>query len=104
MAMYNDVITLCAVTYINDEYCNKVEQLIKRDVFACVKSVMRSEFYAAAQAGFKPEIKFAIADYFDYCDEPKLIYNEVMYDIIRPYRTGIELELICQRSDLNGDG
>jgi phage head-tail adaptor, putative, SPP1 family len=58
-----------------------------RNVFVLVKSIGTKEFYEAATAGMKPEIKFVIQDYLDYEGEKELAFNGFRYQILRTYRT-----------------
>ena len=119
--MYNDVIYLIKETRTVDERGDMVVNQTERAVFAKVKSIGQSEFYQAAAVGLKPEIKFVIADFLDYDEEKSLRYTpfppEVnpsealvpsigdypsntttdIYDILRTYRTGNELEIVCAR-------
>lgn len=75
---------------------------IKTAVFVNVKSVTRNEFYTAHVAGFDPEIVFEIADYFDYDGQQFIEYNNVIYKVIRTYRTNISLQIVCQHIEDNG--
>lgn len=95
MLLYNDIIILIKITKVPNNVGDIVETEVKREVFAEVKSVGQSEFYQAHSNGFKPEIKFVIADYYDYDGEEELIYNEKRYNIIRTYRNGVQLEITC---------
>ncbi len=67
--MYNEVISLITI----DESTNEVGDLVKvktnKDVFAELKSIGQTEFYQAKALGLKPELKFVLADYYDYNDE-----------------------------------
>lgn len=58
-----------------------------RAVFALAKSIGTKEFYEAATAGLKPEIKFVIQDYLDYEGEKELAFNGFRYQILRTYKT-----------------
>lgn len=108
--MFNDVIKLITETTTVDEYGDMVITETSRTVFAEVKSIGQKEFYEAAAVGLKPEIKFVIADFLDYRGEKILKYEpysgpkgendpsaEQTYNIIRTYRTGLNLELVCSR-------
>lgn len=99
--MYNSIIYLCAKVKSSsrDEYGDVVYTLSKSQVFAKVKSVTRSEFYSAQQAGINPQIVFEIADYFDYSDQPIVEYESKFYKVIRTYRTGSSLQIICAHND-----
>ena len=121
--MYNSLIYLVQEVKTVDKYGDMITQETVRQVFAEVKSIGQKEFYEAAAVGMKPEIKFVIADYLDYHGEQTLRYEEYStapdallpgdiypgddehptrtkmqtYNVIRTYRTGIELEIICSR-------
>lgn len=96
--MNKDVITLVNknMNTLPDEFGNRTVQESKREVFATVKSVSQSEFYQANANGFKPEIKFVIYDYFDYENENFVEYENTRYEIIRTFRNGLHLEIVCQ--------
>lgn len=95
--MYNDIIQLISkrITDQKDEYGDYVVEETKREVFAEVLSVGMNEFYQAMTAGLKPQIQLEIADYYDYQNEEELIYENVRYKILRTYRKGVPLEIIC---------
>lgn len=120
--MYNSLIYLITEVATVDEYGDMVIVKTKKPVFAEVKSIGQKEFYEAAAVGMKPEIKFVIADFLDYSGEQKLEYEPfsldpsvlpgqslpsdeeyparskmIEYNVIRTYRTGLELEIVCSR-------
>lgn len=101
--MYNDVIYLLEYDENVNDYSDPItKQKSERQIFVSVKSIGYSEFYQASAVGMKPEIKFEIADYMDYHGEMYLKYavdgiNAEIYDIIRTYRVGNALEIVCQR-------
>ena len=77
---------------------------IERTVLCTVKSVTRSEYYTALNAGIMPEYIFALALAEDYHNERLVKYQGLKYRIRRIYRTdegGIELTV--ERSDVNGE-
>ena len=104
---YNDVIYLISETRTVDSYGDISVTETERAIFAEVKSIGQSEFYQAAAVGLKPEIKFVIADFLDYNGEKKLRYDPFdgqqdpatndVYDIVRTYRTGNALEIVCAK-------
>lgn len=69
-----------------------------REVFCGLRSVSRSEFYQANATGYKPELVFVLADFYDYNDETLVDYNGQRYRVIRTYRIGQELELIVTKA------
>lgn len=83
---------------------NEVITLIKdgsqREVFCALRSVGHTEFYEAYATDLRPELKFVLADYFDYDDEPFVKHGADLYRVIRTYRTGQELELTVVRASL----
>lgn len=100
--MYEDVAVLTEKIYsttTTDEYGDPVVTENTTQVFVGVKSVTRSEFYTAQTAGFDPQIVFMLSDYLEYNDEPFVEYQGKMYKVIRTYRKGIELELVCAHED-----
>lgn len=120
--MYDSVIKFVREIKSVNKYGDIVTTETERPIFAEVKSIGQKEFYEAAAVGMKPEIKFVIADFLDYQGEKKLRYEpfsaetavypndeqypgeteparatEQTYDVIRTYRTGIALEIVCSR-------
>ena len=97
-----DVIKLIDEIIVKDEYGNeKVSTSEPKEVFALIASVGRSEFYAAAHAGLKPEITFQIR-VADYDSEELVEYDGMTYQVIRTYQTGPDwIELICERKVVN---
>lgn len=75
----------------------------ERMVYCTVKSVGRSEYYAAHNAGLQPELVLKLADMEEYQDELKVRFHDKSYTVVRTYMTddgGIEITI--QRSDVNG--
>lgn len=95
--MYDDVIKLGKSEIETDDYGVQFKKYTYKEIFASIKSVSQSEFYSAAQSGFKPELKFVISDYYDYDGEDRIIYDEKIYSVIRTYRNGQELEITVQK-------
>lgn len=96
--MYNDVATL--INKVNtgtvDSNGDVVYNEVETDIFVEIKSVGMKEFYTGQQAGYNPSIKFEIADYEDYSNQPFVKYNNEVYKVIRTYRTGTILEIVCE--------
>lgn len=95
--MYNDIITLLTQECKSDKYGDLKLYEKEKEIFCKVKSISQSEFYQGQSVGLKPEIKFVIADYYDYENEKQLLYENQRYDVIRTYRNGKELEITCKR-------
>lgn len=103
MAIYSDVITLVSVSTSVNDYGDMESVETSNDVFAEVQSIGQTEFYQAAADGFKPTIKFTLANFADYNGEETVLYTPwgasaaERYSVIRTYRKGDSIELTCQR-------
>ena len=93
----NDILTLIATTYGADEYGDTVVTKNRREIFCRVASIGQKEFYQAHAVGLQPEIKFVMADYLDYKGGALVEFDGQMFRVLRTYRTGQELELVCYR-------
>lgn len=93
----NDLILLVHEIRTTDEYGDQAVTYTSREVFCRIKSIGQKEFYQAQAVGMQPEIKFVLADCLDYENEPIVEYEGDRYRILRTYRTGQELELVCYR-------
>lgn len=72
-----------------------------RMAYCTVRSVSRSEYYTALNAGIQPEIIFALTLSDDYRGERYLRYHDQRYDVIRSYVTEDDgIELTARRSDV----
>ena len=75
-----------------------------REVPAEVRSVTRSEYYTALNAGVQPEIVFKLALDADYQDEHFLRFHGKKYRVVRTYLTNDGgIEITAERSDENGE-
>lgn len=99
--MQNDVITLVSRTYTQDAYGDSVASETSREVFAEVRSVGMREKYEALQAGLDPELTFVLADYYDYNNEPVVVYQDERYRVIRTYRKDISIEIVVTRDTVD---
>ena len=93
--MYNEVIFLTTTGSVTNEVGDQIETQTKTMRFAKLKSIGQSEFYQAQAQGLKPEIKFVLADYLDYDNQEEVIYNNFRYKVLRTFRSGNELEIVC---------
>lgn len=93
--MYNEVIYFLTTQSTTNEVGDPIETQEKAMRFAKVKSIGQSEFYQAQAQGLKPEIKFVLADYLDYDNQEEVIYNGFRYKVLRTFRTGNEIEIVC---------
>lgn len=92
-----EVIKLIHQARTVDEYGDPSIKETGRDVFCELRSIGMKEFYQAHAVGFQPEVKFVLADYLDYNDELIVEHADQRYRVLRVYRTGQELELVCYR-------
>jgi len=75
-----------------------------RTVYCTVRSVTRSEFYNALNAGVQPEVVFVLALAEDYQGERVVRWKGQKYRVIRTYQTADDgIEITCERSDVNGE-
>ena len=93
----NDIMTLIATTTSEDEYGDPVVTQTRREVFCDVASIGQKEFYQAQAVGLQPEIKFILADHLDYEGEQLVEYDGQLLRVLRTYRTGHALEIVCYR-------
>lgn len=93
----NEVLTLIQQTQGVDEYGDPVIQETRREVFGRLQSVGQAEFYQAHATGLKPELKFVLADHWDYEGEALVEHGGQRYRVLRTYRSGQELELTVYR-------
>lgn len=93
--MYNEVIYLLSVTHSINDIGDRIETPKIEMRFAKIKSIGQSEFYQAQAQGLKPEIKFELADYLDYNNQEEVVYNGFRYKVLRTFRSGNKLELVC---------
>ena len=97
--MYDSVATLKAygaATY--DEYGNETLAVTETQVYVQPRTVYRSEFYAAAQAGLHPSITFDLTNKADYHGEKVIEWDGKEYDVIRADWAGQRdrISLVCQ--------
>lgn len=106
--MYNEVIYLLSTQHTTNNVGDQIEETIKEMRFARLKSIGQTEFYQAQAQGLKPEIKFVLADYFDYKNQEEVIYNGFRYKVLRTFRTEQnEIEIVCYggvRMEVVNDG
>lgn len=95
--MFNDTINLIKETDESDRYGDSTPKKIAREVFAKIKSVGMKEKYEALAVGLQPELVFILPDYYEYDDESLIEYEGKIYDVIRTYRTGRQLEVVVSR-------
>ena len=75
-----------------------------REVMCTVKSVSRSEYYNALNAGIHPTYVFYLTLAEDYHGERVVRYKGLKYRVVRTYMTDDDgIEITVERSDENGD-
>ena len=95
--MYDALIYLVSKSELPtvDEYGDSVYTDVLKGCLAEVKSVGMKEFYQAQTQGMKPEIVFELADFYDYDGQEEIIYCGMKYKVLRTYRKGTPLEIVC---------
>lgn len=93
--MYNEMIFLVSKTRIKNNVGDLIDSEDKKMRFAKVKSISLNEFYQAQAQGFKPEVKFVLADYLDYENQEEVIFSGFIYKVMRTFRSGNEIEIVC---------
>lgn len=93
----NDILTLITTTNGVDEYGDPAVIETRRDVFCRLASIGQKEFYQAHAVGLQPEVKFVLTDYLDHRGESLVEHEGQRYRVLRTYRAGYELELVCYR-------
>ena len=73
-----------------------------REVMCTVKSVSRSEYYNALNAGINPTYVFYLTLSDDYQGERVVRYKGIKYRVVRTYMTDDDgIEVTVERSDEN---
>lgn len=97
--MFNEVIYLASEVSTDrfDEYGDVVKEFVYERRFCEQMSIGITEFYQAQTSEYKPEIKFKLADYADYDNQPYVVHNDMMYKVLRTYRNNKtnEIEITC---------
>lgn len=94
---YDNMIYLAEQTFVQDEVGNQVAAETLRPVLCNVESVGRNEFYRAAAAGLRPEIRFVLKNYEFSPQVREVVFEGQRYCVIRTYATGFEeIELVCE--------
>ena len=78
-----------------DEHGNPVAGKKLKRRFAELKSITQTEFYQAQTDDYKPELKFELSDCLDYACEEKVVYEGVIYKVLRTFVIGRKIEIIC---------
>lgn len=97
MIDWSEDVTLIGKAYEPDQYGNQIATETKTTVQAGKKELTMSEFYAAAQAGIRPEVEL-IVHAFEYDGQQSMEWRGNAYTLIRTYqRNADEVELYLQR-------
>jgi len=98
MMTYDYELTLLSYETEQDEIGQEVKiKPIERKILCGIKSIVRNEFYAAAQTGLKPEITFIVHN-FEYNGEKEVEFEGQKYRVIRTYlASSEEIELVCEK-------
>lgn len=98
--LHCDVIELISQKTTQDPDGYPVIQEEKKEVFADVCSVTRTEFFEALKAGVSETICFRMTS-CDYDDQKLIEYGGLRYQVERAYRTNMDtVELNCSEVKL----
>ena len=102
MKRYAEV-TLIGEKLIRNEHSEQVAVQTETSVIGTLSGVTASEFYQAANTGFRPEIVVTIYEQ-EYAQQQRLRIGDALYTVIRTYLSGDFIELHCRRkgADVNG--
>lgn len=99
---YDHEVILINEVYVENEIGERVTQETRSPVLCGEKSVGRSEYYAAATAGHKPEVVLVVHRY-EYAGQTAVEYEGVRYSVLRTYAAdNEEIELTCERVAAHG--
>lgn len=94
---YDHELTLIGYETEYDEIGQEINVPVERKILCGIKSIVRNEFYAAAQTGLKPEITFIVHN-FEYNGEKEVEFEGQKYRVIRTYLANSEeIELVCEK-------
>lgn len=102
MKKYAEV-TLIGEELTRNERSEQVAVQTETTVIGTLSGVTVTEFYQAANSGYRPEIVVTIYDQ-EYAKQRRLRVDGVTYTVIRTYLTGDFVELHCQRKGADEDG
>jgi SPP1 family predicted phage head-tail adaptor len=102
-------LTLINLTYFENDMGDSIGTEERSNILCDIASVTRSEYYAAASRGMKPEIVFIVNQY-DYNKQSMVEFEGNKYRVIRYYQPkkskGMDdfetIELVCSGIE-NGD-
>ena len=81
---------------LDENHVQKMQEQ-RRQIFCRVKSVNRSEFFAAGQSGLSPAFLFEVFP-ADYAGEQELEFHGVRYAVYRTFQRDADtLEVYAQR-------
>lgn len=101
MKKYAEV-TLIGETLTRNERSEQVAVQTETSVIGTLSGVMASEFYQAANTGYRPEIVVTVYEQ-EYAGQQHLRVNDITYTVIRTYLSGDFIELHCQRKGADED-
>ena len=94
-------INLIKITQSVNDYGDLVDSVVRRQVFAEELSVGMTETYQAMAVGYNPEVKFRLENWMDYEGEEIVEFQPFarsdtrLLRVLRTYRDGERLELVC---------
>lgn len=98
--MWDSIAYLVGVKVTVDDVGDRVETETFTEIFCNELSIGQTEFYQAQANGLKAEIKLEI-NRFEYANETKVKYNDVIYKVLRTYSKGEDVLEITLGGNVN---
>lgn len=93
----DDVCILIKETVTPDEIGNQLTGKDQRQVYCRTRSLTRSEWYGASQAGLNPSLVIILSNSMDYEGEKIVKFHGELYSVLRTYQgTGDAIELTLE--------
>lgn len=96
-------VTLIGETLTKDENSEQVATTTETTVIGTLTSATTSEFYQAANTGYRPDAVVKIYEQ-EYGQQKRLRLRNTEYTVIRTYLSGDFIELHCEQKGADEDG
>ena len=96
---YDQIIYLRTLVSTQDEIGNCISSsYVDKKCYAKKQSVRTNEFYNATMTGLTPSCEFVIKR-LNYNGESQVLYNNVIYDVIRTFdpKNKFDIGLVCSK-------
>lgn len=96
-------VTLIGETLRRNENSEQVAAITESTVIGTLTSATTSEFYQAANTGYRPDAVVKIYEQ-EYGQQKRLRLGDTEYTVIRTYLSGDFIELHCEQKGADEDG